>query len=159
MRKHRMHTRGALLVVLGLSMRTFAISFPYPKGAFPQAINIHGEVAGYCIDSVAVAHGFVRDALGRIAIFDAPGAGARQRQGTFVADINNAGAVVGYYIDSNRLHHGFVRDSNGVITELDAPGAGVGLGPPVMGHPELLSRTRHSGYKCERWRNNSWLLH
>src|ERR1035437_2781882 len=138
-RKYRMLTGGALLVVLCLSMRTFAISLPVPQGTFPTAINEHGEIAGYCIDSIAVAHGFVRDARGHITVFDAPGAGSRQRQGTFVSDINNAGTIVGYYIDSNRLHHGFVRDPSGAFTSLDAPGAGEGLQPPVMGHPELLS--------------------
>ncbi len=130
------------MVVLGLSMRTLAISLPVPQGTFPTAIDERGEIGGYCVDSIAVAHGFVRDARGRIMVFDSPEAGQRQRQGTFVAGINNVGTIVGYYIDSNRLHHGFVRDPSGAFTRLDAPGAGVGLahfGPPIIGHPELIS--------------------
>ncbi len=127
------------MVVLGLSMRAFAISLPVPQGTFPISINERGEAAGYCVDSIAVAHGFIRDARGRITIFDSPEASPRQRQGTFVSGINNVGTIVGYYIDSNLLRHGFVRDPSGAFTTLDAPGAGVGLGPPIMGHPELRS--------------------
>lgn len=139
MRKYRLSMAGTLLVLLGLSTGTLGISLPVPRGTFPTAINERGEVIGYCVDSIAVAHGFVRDARGRIAVFDAPGDGAHQRQGTFPSDINNTGTIVGYYVDSNRLHHGFVRDPTGAFTRLDAPGAGEGLQPPVMGHPELLS--------------------
>jgi hypothetical protein len=124
---------------MGLSIHVLAISRPVPRGTFPSAINKRGEVAGYCIDSIAVAHGFVRDARGGITVFDAPGAGQRQRQGTFATDINNEGTVVGYYIDEKLVHHGFVRDPNGTLTTLDAPGAGEGLRPPVMAHPELRS--------------------
>ena len=127
------------MAVLGLSIHVFAISRPVPRGTFPNAINKRGEVAGTCIDSIAVAHGFVRDARGGITVFDAPGAGQRQRQGTFATDINNDGTIVGYYIDEKLLHHGFVRDPDGTLTTLDAPGAGEGLRPPVMAHPELRS--------------------
>jgi len=120
-------------------MGTFGISLPVPQGTFPTAVNERGEIAGYCVNSIEVAHGFIRDAHGRITVFDAPGAGSRQRQGTFASDINNGGTVVGYYVDAERLHHGFVREPNGALTALDAPGAGAGLQPPVMAHPELLS--------------------
>ena len=127
------------MAVLGLSIHVLAISRLVPRGTFPSAINKRGEVAGYCIDSIAVAHGFVRDTRGRITVFDAPGAGERQRQGTFATDINNDGTIVGYYIDEKLVHHGFARDPNGTLTTLDAPGAGEGLRPLVMGHPELRS--------------------
>jgi hypothetical protein len=136
---YRLFAGLAMLIPLALSMRTFAIPLPVPRGTFPTAINARSEIAGHCVDSIAVAHGFVRDARGRITVFDAPGAGSQQRQGTFVNDINNVGMIVGYFIDSNRVHHGFVRDPNGAFTRLDAPGAGRGLQPPVMAHPELLS--------------------
>ena len=129
----------SVMAVVGASIQVLAISLPVPLGTFPTAINKRGEVTGYCIDSIAVAHGFIRDARGRITVFDAPGAGPLQRQGTLATDINNDGTIVGFYIDNKLLHHGFVRDPNGALTKLDAPGAGAGLGPPVMGHPELLS--------------------
>lgn len=125
------------MAVLVFSIQVLGISLPVPRGTLPSAINKRGEVAGYCIDSIAVAHGFVRDARGGITVFDAPGAGPRQRQGTFAVDINNDGTIVGYFIDSKLVHHGFVRAPNGAVTTLDAPGAGEGLGPPVMAHPEL----------------------
>jgi hypothetical protein len=127
----------SLALMSGLPMRTFGRSLPVPRGTFPKAINRHREVAGYCVDSVAVAHGFVRDANGRITVFDAPGASSLQRRGTFVTSINNVGTVVGYYIDNNLLHHGFVRSKDGTVVILDTPGAGTGLGPVPMGHPEL----------------------
>jgi hypothetical protein len=128
------------LILLSLSIRTLAISYPVARGTFPTATNIRDEVAGYCIDSIAVAHGFIRDVRGRITVFDAPRAGAGQRQRTFANDINNVGTTVGYYIDAKRLHYGFVREPNGALTRLDGPGAGAGLSRPMMmGHPELLS--------------------
>ena len=139
-RKYLIGAAAALLVVLSLSVPAFAISMPLPQGTFPAAINKRGEVAGHCLDSIGVAHGFVRDAQGRITVFEAPGAGSRQREGTFVTDINNAGTIVGYYLDSSAVHHGFVREPNGAFTVLDAPGAGAGMGPPSMGHPELMTR-------------------
>jgi len=128
-----------LTLVPSLLLRTAAISLPVPKGTFPTTINERDEVAGYCVDSIAVAHGFLRDAQGRVTVFEAPAAGPLQRQGTFVSDINNAGTIVGYYIDSKRVHHGFVRKPDGAFTTLDAPGAGAGMGPPIIGHPELRS--------------------
>ena len=130
---------SALLVLLGSSMATLGISLPVPQGTFPMAVNERGEIAGHCVNSILVAHGFIRDARGRITVFDAPSAGSQQRQGTFASDINNSGTIVGHYIDANRVHHGYVRQPNGALTALDAPGAGTGLQPPHIGHPELLS--------------------
>jgi hypothetical protein len=134
MRKYQMHPGAALLVVLGLSMRTLAIPLPVPQGTFPTAINERGEVAGYCIDSIKVAHGFVREARGRITVFEVP-----EARSTFVSDISNIGMIVGYYIDAKRMHHGFLRNPNGTFTTLDAPGAGSEMGRAFIGHPELRS--------------------
>ncbi len=124
----------ALALVPCVSLRSAAIPLPVPKGTFPTAINKRGEVAGYCIDSIKVAHGFVRDARGRVTVFEAP-----EARSTFVSDISNAGLIVGYYIDAKRMHHGFLRNPNRAFTTLDAPGAGAEMGPAVIGHPELRS--------------------
>lgn len=124
----------AVAVVPCLSFRAVAIRVPEPKGTFPTAVNKRGEVAGYCLDSVEVAHGFVRDANGHVTVFDVP-----EVRGTFVSDINNTGVIVGYYVDARRIHYGFVRDVKGRFTTLDAPSAGTEMGPPVMGHPEFRS--------------------
>lgn len=131
----------ASAVALVRSHPVFPISFPVARGTFPTAINMHGEIAGYCVDSIAAAHGFVRDAHGEITVFDAPGSGPQERQGTFVTDINNDGTIVGYYLDTRRVHHGFARDRSGAITTLDAPGAGTEVIRPVWkGHPEMVYR-------------------
>ena len=139
MRKYRVVIVSALLVLLGPSIATLGLSRPVPQGTFPMAVNARGEIAGYYVNSFLEARGFIRDARGRITVFDVPGAGSQQRPCTFASDINNRGTIVGYYIDAGRVHHGYVREPNGAFTALDAPGAGTGLQPPVMGHPELLS--------------------
>lgn len=138
-RKIRVFAGFMLFVLMFVAIRTHGIALPVPRGTFPAAINKRGEITGHCVDSIAVAHGFVRDARGKITVFDAPGTGPLQRQGTFATDINDSGVIVGFYIDSNRVHHGFLRDPNGAITTFDAPGAGTGLQPEVLGDPELLS--------------------
>jgi hypothetical protein len=137
--KIRVFAGFVLFALILVAIRTRGIALPVPRGTFPAATNKRGEIAGHCVDSIAVAHGFVRDARGKITVFDAPGTGPLQRQGTFATDINDSGVIVGFYIDSDQVHHGFLRDPNGPITTFDAPGAGSGLQPPVMGHPELLS--------------------
>ena len=129
----------ALVLVAYLPACVFGLPFPAARGTFPKAINKGGEVAGYCVDSVAVAHGFLRDANGHVTVFDAPGASGFQRLGTFVNGINDVGTVVGYYIDNHRVRHAFLRAKDGIVIAFDAPDAGAGLLGAPPGHPELAS--------------------
>jgi hypothetical protein len=52
---------------------------------------------------------FVRSPGGKVASFEAPGAGHKTNEGTFAVSINKSGAVTGFYVDRNYLLHGFVR--------------------------------------------------
>jgi hypothetical protein len=81
------------------------------QGTFAQAINLPGEIAGFCSDSSNVYHGFVRDEDGKFTTIDAPGADTKpgDYNGIFPYSINDAGMVVGNYIDSKNVYHGFLR--------------------------------------------------
>jgi hypothetical protein len=48
-------------------------------------------------------------ATGRIATFDAPGAGTGAGEGTFPLNINDCGDVIGFFIDANVVPYGFIR--------------------------------------------------
>ena len=99
------------------------------RGTHPMSINGGGTIAGSYNTGTAQTsthwHGFVRTAKGKITVFDAPGAGTGDKQGTQAPIvINNVGTVAGTYTDNNFVYHGFVRTSAGTITTFDAPGAG-----------------------------------
>ena len=64
-----------------------------------------------------------------ITIFDAPGAGTNQYQGTFPNAINTAGAVAGYYLDLNNVPHGFLRAGNRKFPNFDPQGFLVSAAP------------------------------
>jgi uncharacterized membrane protein len=88
----------------------------------PVAINGTDVVAGNFYDADNFVHGFVRQASGRIATFDAPGAGGGSGNGTFVTALDDAGTVVGYYTDNALQSHSFWRTPSGKITTFDPPG-------------------------------------
>ena len=56
-----------------------------------------------------VNHGFVRDNIGAITMFDVPGAGTAPGQGPYAFSIAPNGAATGYSFDSDNVVHGFVR--------------------------------------------------
>jgi hypothetical protein len=66
-----------------------------------------------------------------VTVFDAPGAGTGQLQGTVGLGITPEGAIAGAYVDANNVVHGFIRAPSGAFTTFDAPGAGTGPGAPV----------------------------
>ena len=100
----------------------------FAGGTCPQAINDPGAIAGFDGDANGVFHGFVRTAEGKIATFDAPGAGTGAGQGTFPDSINVWGDITGYTVDGNGTAHGFVRRNDGTITVFDDSDAGTGPG-------------------------------
>jgi hypothetical protein len=100
----------------------------FAGGTCPQAINDLGAVAGFDGDANGVFHGFVRTADGKIATFDAPGAGTGAGQGTFPYSINVWGAITGYTVDGNGTGHGFVRRVDGTVTIFDDSEGGTGPG-------------------------------
>jgi len=75
-----------------------------------------------------VHHAFVRNAEGKLKVFDVPGAGSGGYQGTGCPGcnlgLNQLGAIAGTYIDADSVNHGFVRSPDGKFTTFDAPGAG-----------------------------------
>lgn len=108
----------------------------YPNGRFvaiqvagstdtlPNAINNGGEIAGTWYDAAGLRHGFLRDTAGNYTLFDAPGAGTSEHQGTFTQAINTSGEVAGFYQDGSDVYHGYIRDASGNFTSFDAPGSG-----------------------------------
>jgi hypothetical protein len=89
-------------------------------GVFGQSNNNFGASTGYYADVNNTWHGFLRGGLGKIALFDAPGAGAF---GTISLSISDKGIVTGAFWDTNFVQHGFVRDAQGNFVIFDAPGA------------------------------------
>jgi hypothetical protein len=89
-----------------------------------------GTVAGGFEDNSGnfVHHSFVRNAEGKLKVFDVPGAGTGSYQGTGCPGcnlgLNQFGAIAGIYSDANSVNHGYLRSPNGKITTFDAPGAG-----------------------------------
>jgi len=105
------------------TMTTFKAEDSY-SWTTPESINNSGVTAGsYLVNSTYVTHGFVRDAVGGITTFDAPGAGNQQYQGTFAQSINAQGVIAGYYADISGHVHGYMRAAAGTVTSFDVPGA------------------------------------
>lgn len=94
-------------------------------GTVPADMNIAGTITGYYWDANYVAHGFVRNADGKITSFDAPGAGtvANDYNGTFAAGINQFGVVAGYINDANDVSYGFIRTPDGKFKFFSEPNA------------------------------------
>lgn len=76
---------------------------------FPTALNADKTIAGYLNDGYSINHGFVRTRDGNVTLFDAPGAGTGEFQGTVVVGMTPYRVIVGYYIDSGGLTHGYLR--------------------------------------------------
>jgi hypothetical protein len=101
-------------------------------GSEDSNVNAFGLSTGNFMDNTAnlVQHGFIRHPNGTFTMFDAPGAGTGQYQGTgcpgCFAGLNQWGAIAGIYADSNTVEHGFLRSPDGKFTTFDAPGAGTG---------------------------------
>ncbi len=102
-------------------------------------ITPNGTVAGFWVDPNNVEHGFLRDPVGAIAVFDVPAAPNIAFGGTQPAAINVAGVIVGYYVDANFIGHGFIRSKQGGFTTFDVPGAAFGTFPSNINPSEATS--------------------
>jgi hypothetical protein len=91
----------------------------FSEGPPGSSLSPVGEATGGYIDTNGLFHGFVRDNLGAITTFDAPGGFGF----TIPLAINPAGEVAGYFFDANFFTHGFFRDANGNVTAFDVPDA------------------------------------
>jgi hypothetical protein len=76
--------------------------------SFSSGINDAGTVLGLLNDGFDINRGFVRAANGTVTVFDAPGAGKGNFQGTVPLGINPTGEVIGYSIDADYGDHGFL---------------------------------------------------
>jgi hypothetical protein len=65
----------------------------------------------------------------KFKVFDIPGAGTLNGQGTFPTAISGKNVVTGSYADSAYLSHGFIGPAIGPIVTFDAPGATGGTSP------------------------------
>jgi hypothetical protein len=74
-----------------------------------EGINNAGTVTGFYADASGVSHGFTRDRLGKVTLFDVAYAGKDANQGTFPTSINAGGQVAGYFLGPLGTYHGFVR--------------------------------------------------
>lgn len=99
---------------------------PFCFGACPGTVavnaNREGVVIGYLVDNSNVYHGFVRDADGKITVFDAPNAGTGSNQGTVAYSINSEGTIAGQFQTCDNVYYGFVRSSRGQFVVFDIPG-------------------------------------
>ncbi|MFN3324969.1 MAG: hypothetical protein ACK5AZ_15845 [Bryobacteraceae bacterium] len=93
------------------------------KDVYPTTINIDGVVAGYYVDPGGNSRGFLRDAVGNITTFEAPGFSSGFV--TTVWGVNIEGAVVGGGYVVGLAAKGFVRNADGSIEAIDVPGSGV----------------------------------
>jgi len=80
------------------------------EGTFVTALNRKGSMAGYIGDANQEHHSFMRDANGKITVFDVPGQLAVPGSGLGSAGeaINDAGVVAGEWHDANLMAHGFI---------------------------------------------------
>jgi hypothetical protein len=81
------------------------------EGTWVTALNLEGSTAGYFGDANQEHHSFVRDANGKITVFDVPGQLAVPGSGLGSGGeaINDAGVVAGEWHDANYVAHGYVR--------------------------------------------------
>ncbi|HLY06931.1 MAG TPA: hypothetical protein VKR31_14395 [Rhizomicrobium sp.] len=94
-----------------------------PSTTVPTGINDSGVVAGYGASVCGIeAHGFSRDASGKMTAIDAPDA-----EYTRVTAINDKGALAGSYYYGG--YHGFVRSPDGTYKTFDVAGATNGTYP------------------------------
>ena len=85
-------------------------TFEYPGAisTFVANISTSGQLAGLYVDYNGTAHGLVGLPTGW-TVFDVPGAGTGQFQGTIPRYNDASNRVVGYWLDSNYVSHGFLR--------------------------------------------------
>ena len=76
---------------------------------FSTGIAPDGTITGFDNDGYDIFHGFLRSSGGSITLFDVPGAGTGEFQGTVPVAISTNKVVLGYYIDGNGATHGFLR--------------------------------------------------
>ena len=67
----------------------------------PSGINPAGTVTGMLNDGFTVWRGFLRTPDGAVSIFDAPGAGTGEGQGTIPIGITPGGVIAGVYLGPN----------------------------------------------------------
>jgi hypothetical protein len=99
---------GQGTIAFGMNPERAITGFYAMEGTFVSNVNPEGAIVGYYVDTVNVAHGYVRDRNGAFTNVDVPGAGSGSGQGTFSIGNNPAGAVTGYYVDANGVAHGFL---------------------------------------------------
>jgi hypothetical protein len=93
-------------------------------GTTAQDINASGQIAGFFTDSdFTPSHGFLRTSGGTLTVFDAPGAGTVNSQGTDSQGINASATIVGSFLDQQYVSHGYTRTLSGAFTTFDVPGA------------------------------------
>ena len=100
------------------AVTTFIFNVPGATDTGAQGINSTGAITGSYVDANG-GHGFVRDPLGNITTFDAPG----MPYATVPLGINDNGSIAGFYANLNQPSHSFVRDPLGDITTFDVPGS------------------------------------
>lgn len=86
-------------------------------------INVKKDIVGTFQDANFAVHGLLRNKRGKIAQFDAPGAGVTAGRGTFPAHISRDDFVSGIFTTDGNVRHGFVRDAGGTVTTVDPPGS------------------------------------
>jgi hypothetical protein len=99
------------------------IDAPGAFGTSAQDINVNNDIAGFFTDPNNASHGFLRTSGGTFTVFDAPGAGSGNGQGSDSQGINASGTIVGSFLDPQLISHGYIRTSSGVFSTLDVPGS------------------------------------
>ncbi len=84
-------------------------------------MNLSKVIVGSYFDQNNRTHGFVRDALGAVASFEAP----TSSEWILVSGVSTSGVVGGYYADANFVSHGFAREAASpfAITTFDPVGS------------------------------------
>ena len=96
------------------------------QGTVPSGIAPDRSIVGFIRDagvpSGTSRRGFLRDKNGTTTVFDAPGAGTDDVEGTRAYGINPGGAITGWFIVSGGSYvvHAYVRAKDGTFTVFDA---------------------------------------
>lgn len=86
-----------------------ATNLPCCIWTYSTGIADDNTVTGLDNDGYSIFHGFFRTPDGTITLFDVPGAGTHENQGTLPLAINDFRVVTGFYRDTNGAAHGFLR--------------------------------------------------
>jgi YD repeat-containing protein len=83
----------------------------FTAGTFVESVNIEGATTGFVVDNLAEAHGWVRNAQGKVTTFNVPGqvAAPGTDLGSAGKGINAFGVITGRWHDANFVVHGFIR--------------------------------------------------